>query len=652
MMVKYFQLKRYKYILFFVVILLTKIGIGQTTAILEEYKAKYPGQHIVMKNHSSKVVIEMVKGKLKLVQNYHLEFLILDQNGLLSLAEETLDHGSFEELTINEAYVLVPKGSSSEKIKVSQIYTQDAQTSGSIFHDGNKETRLIFPRMEIGALRVLDYSLEVSEHKFPFGFNFGSYIPIEHASFEIVSDTSVHLLTNTYFMDKLNLNFNETVVKNTRTTSWVVNNIPTYKQDNGSPNRKYYIPHLLSQIGYYNTKAGRVNVLNDLGDLHQWYFSNIKEVYNEEPNKEIKTIADSITRNLSSELEKVEAVYYWVQDNIKYIAFEEGINGFVPRQPSSIIKKRYGDCKDMAALIYSMLKAVEIKSYLCWIGSRDLPYKYTEFASTANDNHMIAMYKNGENNYFLDATNSFLSYKDVASFTIGKEIFVNLSETQYEVLQLPIPEHSYSKMIDTTVINIDGRKINGTGSTYIGGYYNQMMHPVFYEAQKDKLDEIGSNIFLKGNNSCKVSNVKIENISNRDKPMHLKYNYVVDNYVTSLDKEIYINMVLEKDISSGEFKKDRTSPYEFEFKSSDSYTTILNIPEGYSVKSIPKNTEHKSDLVDFSVTYKTIGNQVFMTLMLDIKSIMIQPDQFDVWNKYYTTSKNNLSQSLVLINNN
>jgi hypothetical protein len=265
------------------------------------------------------------------------------------------------------------------------------------------------------------------------------------------------------------------------------------------------------------------------------------------------------------------------------------------------------------------------------------------------DNHMITVYKNGVKTYFLDATNSFLSIHDVASFTIGKEILLNIDEHTHEIQELPIPPSSYTTMRDTCYISIDGKKIKGNGVTEIAGYYNQLIHPLFHEVQADKIDEAAKSIITKGNNSCKVSNVKVKDIDDRDKPMIVSYDYTVDNYVTSLENETYINTVLDKEITYGELKKDRISPFQFEFKSFDSYTTILSIPSDYTVKSIPKNVDYKSDIVDFSIAYKTVNNEILMTLTMEVKTLLIYPEQFETWNKFYSISKKAMSESIVLI---
>lgn len=75
-------------------------------------------------------------------------------------------------------------------------------------------------------------------------------------------------------------------------------------------------------------------------------------------------------------MEKIEAVFYWVQDNIRYIAFENGIMGFKPEAASKVYQNRYGDCKGMANLLKEMLKICGYDARLTWIGTNDIPYDY------------------------------------------------------------------------------------------------------------------------------------------------------------------------------------------------------------------------------------------------------------------------------------
>jgi len=187
----------------------------------------------------------------------------------------------------------------------------------------------------------------------------------------------------------------------------------------------------------------------------------------------------------------------------------------------------------------------------------------------------------------------------------------------------------------------------GEAHTLIDGYYQQWLQPAITAYPNDPIKAIQS-FTEKGNNSYKVTKASISNTADRDKPCLLNYEFTVDNYATSIDNETYLNMVLEKSISPSELSKNRATPYTFEQKSSDHYTVVLHVPDGYAVTSLPKNKSYNSDIVDFSINYRIEGNKVYMDLVLDIKTIMLEPTDFAVWNEYCSTSKSAMLQSLVL----
>ncbi len=650
------RLFRFKNSNWFVCLFLVLFAHGtqaQTTEMLATYKAKYPGQHIVFTKNVNKVTIKMVKDIPVVTHTTNWEHLILDKNGLLSLSDESIEFSSFETMGEIEAYSLIPYKNGSKKIVATDFQTRDAESEGSVFHDDAKETTFMYPNIVEGSLRVLNYDMTMTDYHFPFGFSFNGYIPIENSTFIIECDTAVHLFTKLFNTENTGIVYTENVVKNKRIHTWILANPTMMKQEDLAPTSRYYSPHILAQIDYFNTKKGRVNVIGSPKDLHDYYKDNVAEVVNEVPSGELKTIAESVTKDLTSELDKVKAIYYWVQDNIKYIAFEEGMGGYVPRQPSKVIGKRYGDCKDMASLIYSMLKSVNITSYLTWIGSRSLPYKYTEFASSYCDNHMIAVYKNGKDIYFLDATNSFQQYNIPTGFIQGKEALIHISADEYEIVEVPIPDASVTFMTDTATITIDGRNVIGHSKTVLGGYYRSILSMYLHEIQSKDLDKAVTSIDEKGNNSYIASNSKITNLEDRDQDMIIESDFKISNYATSFDKEVYVNLILEKDIIQlGEVKADRIAPIEIDNKSDDSYTVSLTVPAGYSVKYVPKNVDFTSDMIHYSVHYSQTGSTITMTLKLKLDFILLPATQFKAWNEFIALKKSSVNESIVLIKNN
>ena len=90
---------------------------------------------------------------------------------------------------------------------------------------------------------------------------------------------------------------------------------------------------------------------------------------------ELDSLLAEIIEGCRTDMEKIRNTYAWVQQNIRYIAFEAGILGHKPDTPAEVLRKRYGDCKGMAILLRTLLKAQGFDARLTDIGTVDIPYR-------------------------------------------------------------------------------------------------------------------------------------------------------------------------------------------------------------------------------------------------------------------------------------
>jgi len=85
---------------------------------------------------------------------------------------------------------------------------------------------------------------------------------------------------------------------------------------------------------------------------------------------------------------KIQTVAGFMQREIRYVGIEVGIGGLQPHAAADIFKYRYGDCKDKATLLISMLNAVGVRA--TWV-LVDTHRGYVDPALPSRDgNHMIA----------------------------------------------------------------------------------------------------------------------------------------------------------------------------------------------------------------------------------------------------------------------
>jgi hypothetical protein len=103
---------------------------------------------------------------------------------------------------------------------------------------------------------------------------------------------------------------------------------------------------------------------------------------------EVRQLAQEITRGKTAPREKAAAIHDWVRRNIRYVAVYLGAGGFVPHDIAWILQNRYGDCKDKALLMQTLLKAVGIEAVPVLIHSL-AEFSLPELPTAASFNHCI-----------------------------------------------------------------------------------------------------------------------------------------------------------------------------------------------------------------------------------------------------------------------
>lgn len=134
---------------------------------------------------------------------------------------------------------------------------------------------------------------------------------------------------------------------------------------------------------------------------------------------EVRRLADEITKGMTSPREQVEAIYRWVSRNVRYVAVYLGPGGYVPHEADSVIKNRYGDCKDYVALLEALLAAKGIASspVLIALGPRfNLPQVATNWAF----NHVITWVPSLE--LYLDSSAMVLPFGVLADTAADKPV--------------------------------------------------------------------------------------------------------------------------------------------------------------------------------------------------------------------------------------
>src|SRR6185437_5848516 len=135
----------------------------------------------------------------------------------------------------------------------------------------------------------------------------------------------------------------------------------------------------------------------------------------------LNNLVSDLIKDDKTQRERAAHIYSWVQKNIHYIAFEKGLEGFIPRPADTVYKRKYGDCKDMSSIIMAMCRKAGLDAHFVWIGTTEKPYTFEETPLPLVSNHMICAVKLGGDWVFMDGTDPALPFGKNREDIQGKE---------------------------------------------------------------------------------------------------------------------------------------------------------------------------------------------------------------------------------------
>lgn len=614
--------------------------------LLEEYKKQYPDFNELVLNDIQTYDFSIENNKLKVIQDNHHESMILTDNGIQS-NKESFSYSDLVKLQSYDAFTVINDNGKERKIKVTQ--TNEIQSGqSSVFYDDVKERQLIFPNLEAGAKKVYNYQTEFVDPFLLHKFLFGSHLPVKNSSLEIRTEKNINIGYKIFNDPSNSIQFSRTEKKGKWIYKWTLKDVKPIKFEGNTPGFLYIVPHINVYIKDYTVNNNKVEVLGDVNKLYTYYKGFTKNL-NQAEDPKLKAISLQITENLTNDDDKVKAIFYWVKDNIKYIAFENGYEGFIPREASFVCERKFGDCKDMASIITAMAQYANVKNvFISWIGTREIPYSYAELPTPAVDNHMIAIYKKGDQYLFLDATDKETLYGIPTAFIQGKEALYGEGNT-YKIIPVPIVPAERNEIFEQVKLKIEKDKLVGSGKIEFSGYNRSRILLRIGDATNKTRFEMIKSLVLKGNNKFNLKDYTEENIKDRDKPYLINYNFDLGNYIVKVDKEMYVNLFLDKPLEKVIIEKDRSAQFEFEHLNYINTQYELDIPQNCTVQYLPKNFSIDNDYVKADIVYEVKSNKIFLNLRLKQKKLLLDKPDFELWNKTIKELKNNYTDTLILL---
>jgi hypothetical protein len=325
-------------------------------------------------------------------------------------------------------------------------------------------------------------------------------------------------------------------------------------------------------------------------------------------NPAIKAQVAALTVGKTTDEEKARAIYDWVAGKTRYVGLEFGISAYKPHPAPDVFHNLYGDCKDKANLLITMLAQAGIKAYPALLHARERRVVADGLPTLNAFNHCIALADVDGKEVWLDATAETCAYGDIPGADRGVQaLVVNGDSGQFKTIPTYMADENGMEVATDLAPTADGAAHAVADITLRGDVAQTMRADIRLvppNKRKEVIQKIAEHLGLVGT----VGDFTLPDGVDKSGPYRMKVTLDLPNYGKASKKHGgMLQLPLHSAVSGGP-DAPRSNPYAAETRvwpivSEDTShleaRTTVRLPTGYVIDDVPEDADLAGPLQEY-----------------------------------------------------
>lgn len=338
----------------------------------------------------------------------------------------------------------------------------------------------------------------------------------------------------------------------------------------------------------------------------------------------------TLTAEATTEQEKIEILYKYLQENMRYVSVQLGIGGWQTFDANYVEENKYGDCKALTNFMKGMLKTAGIKAYASLIAAGDQRIEIKEDFTTPYFNHVILHVPSEEIWLECTSTNNPVNY--LGSNTENRP---TLLITEQGGVLTNTPAITNNTQIGKTEVKIKG---NGSAVVNCATKLTGKLHETFRYLVHNYSQEEQEKWFTRSQDFPAFEIEKLDlTVDDNKSEAGCDYTLNVNRYATKAGKRLFVPLNLVNQMQRSLPKdENRQQPVEFELGYEDSDEITFKLPYNYKIESLPKGVEKiASPYGTYSVEITKKEDTVIYKRHLKINAVNVPANEYNALRDFY-----------------
>jgi transglutaminase-like putative cysteine protease len=543
-------------------------------------------------------------------------------------------------LSFLKAWTITPSG---QQIEVKEKDALESGMSGYELYSDTHIKYLKFPEANAGSVVGFEYVQRQRPFLFDDTWSFQEGIPTRRSRFTLQLPSGWEFTNHWANYDR-----QEPQTPSANQYTWEVRDVPAIEVEPEMPTM--YAVAARMDIKYFPRDPKlRMKTTGSWNDLGVWYAGLTGESRVSSPA--IKQKVAELTSGISDPLAKIRALTSYMQRQVRYVAIEIGIGGYQPHSAAAVFTHQYGDCKDKATLLSTMLREIGIDSYYVLINTTRgdvIP----DFPSPRFDHAILAIHlpDNVEDPLlygvvndpklgrllFFDPTNEYVPLGYLPKY-LQDNFGLVVSADSGTLISLPLLPASTNRLLRTAAMNLSpsgdlagevrelrwGGQAAATREAYLG------VSP----AERQKVLETFLGTFL---TNFTLKTASVGNLDKYDQSMMLDYKFEVEKYAKTAGNLLILRpRVVGAKGSSLLTGKPRKYPIDLQETTRQDDVFDITLPAGYTVDELPQPVQAKCDYATYKSEVQVTGNVLHYKRSYEISDLVVPAKKLDEVRDFY-----------------